>query len=343
MKTLLVCERSGGHVFPALAIAEKLRQRGEQVCFFVTSFLLKEYLEKEGFKVYGRSFSFRNIVWEGFFRAIEAVYLLVKLRPRRVIGLGGRDSFFLILFSSLLFLDTTIYELNLTFGKTNRVLSFFVRKVWLGFEDKYFSGKKYNKFKVVGIPLRENIKKIDRNVARQKLGFNERPVIFCFGGSQGASFINRVFMEFLQSSGDDYQVIHLSGEREYFEISQLYNRIEKRKFIVSFYYAMEILYSAADLVICRAGASTLGEISYYKLPAVLIPYPGGGNHQRKNAFYFEEKGAARVFLEENFSFQEFKKAVESMLYDQEVRENFRKNLDKIRLGVSSEEFLENIE
>jgi UDP-N-acetylglucosamine--N-acetylmuramyl-(pentapeptide) pyrophosphoryl-undecaprenol N-acetylglucosamine transferase len=335
MKTLLVCERSGGHVFPALALGKRLQKQGEDVCFFVTSSFLKTHLEKEGFKVYGTCFPSRNLILEGFFRLIEAIFILLKLRPRRVIGFGGRDSLFLMVFSALFFLETAIYEPNMELGKANKILSFFVRKVLRGFEHDS------KKFKTVGIPLRENIRKIDKKEARKILGFDEQPVVFCFGGSQGASFINKTFVEMVQNSGFDYQLIHLTGKREYFQISRLYNKINKRNLVKDFSHSMEVFYSASDLVICRAGASTLGELSYYQLPSILIPYPEGGGHQKKNALYFKERGAAVVFFENQFSLEEFKDTVESFLKDKNLRLKMKNNLEKIKLGVSFEEFCKN--
>jgi UDP-N-acetylglucosamine--N-acetylmuramyl-(pentapeptide) pyrophosphoryl-undecaprenol N-acetylglucosamine transferase len=285
MRVLLACERSGGHIFPALVIGKKMRERltardpRSEVYFFATSNFLKEYLEKEGFLVYGRAFFFRSLIFEIPYRAIEAIYLIFKLRPQKIIGFGGRDSFFLILFGSLLFLDTSIYEPNIKLGKANRILSFFVNRILCGFEDKI----KNKKLKFIGIPLRENIKIIDRDQALQTLKFNNKPVIFCFGGSQGASFINNVFASLIADLNIDCQIIHLTGIRDYFEIVKLYNKIDKKAFVKDFYYNMEILYSAADIVISRAGASTLGEISHYQLPSILIPHPRAGGHQKERS------------------------------------------------------------
>ncbi|MBU1121742.1 MAG: UDP-N-acetylglucosamine--N-acetylmuramyl-(pentapeptide) pyrophosphoryl-undecaprenol N-acetylglucosamine transferase [Candidatus Omnitrophota bacterium] len=346
-KTLLVCERSGGHVFPAVALGEQLRKHQKDVYFFVTAASLKSYLQEKEFKVYGRSFSYRNIVFESIWRAVEAVWILLAIRPKQVIGFGGRDSFFLVLFSAIVRLDTAIYEPNIIFGRANKVLSFFVRKVLCGFssiEVSRYKGSRggENKVKVVGIPLRDNIKIINKDEARKALGFDAKPVILCFGGSQGASFINKSFIAFIEASKLDYNIIHLTGKRDYFQISQLYNKIDKKAFVKDFYYSMETLYSVADLVICRSGASTLGEIAYYKLPSILIPYPSGGRHQRKNAYYFSQRQAAYVFLQENFSFDEFKQTVERLIQDRQLRKTVKDNLGKIRLGVKARDFYNDI-
>jgi len=339
MRILFVCDRSAGHIFPALAMARAANEqnKSDKVYFFATSSSLKEHLTKEGFKVFGKCFSARNIVIEVFYRFFEALYLIFRIKPHKLIGFGGRDSFFLILLGSLFFLDTSIYEPNVNCGRANIVLSFFVRKVLRGF-DRPRSGKKYI---TIGIPLRPNIKKINKNDALKFLGFNDKPVLFCFGGSQGSVFLNNTFTKLVESLNGDYQIIHLAGQREYFKISQFYNRINMNKFIKDFYYQMELLYSAADIVICRAGASTLGELAYYKLPALLIPHPAASGHQKANAIYFKERNAAYVFLQENFDFGQFRKVAENLLQDKDLRSRIKNNLNDIKIGIGFEDFCRN--
>lgn len=339
MRILFVCDRSAGHIFPAFAMAQKIRRqnRNDKVYFFATSLSLKGYLIKEGFTVYGKCFRSRNIAIEASYRFFEALYLIFRIRPHKLIGFGGRDSFFLLLLGSLFLLDTSIYEPNVKCGRANIVLSFFVRKVLCGFVPEE-SEKKYI---TVGIPLRPNIKKINKNDALNFLGFDDEPVIFCFGGSQGSAFLNDIFTKLIGSIRGNYQVIHLTGQREYFKISQFYNRINMKKFVKDFYYQMELLYSAADIVICRAGASTLGEISYYKLPALLIPHPAAGGHQRANAMYFKERQAAYVFLQQNFDFEQFRQTIENLLQDKNLRDRLKDNLNNIKIGIGFEDFCKN--
>ena len=271
MKTLLVCERSAGHIFPALVFAESLiRQkkcRRDEVYFFATSSFLTGYIKEKGFSVIGKSLKSRNIIKEGIWRFIESFRILFKLKLQKVIGFGGRGSFFLVLFSSFLPIETAIYEPNVRMGRANKILSFFVKKVLRGFgQDKI-----NKKTQIIGISLRKNIKKINKDQARKVLGFDDKPVVLCLGGSQGASFINHMFLKFIQNHQNSLQIIHLTGKKEFFEINELYNKIENNKFVKDFYYDMEILYSAADVVVSRAGAATLGEISFYGLPSLLLP------------------------------------------------------------------------
>ena len=342
MKILLACERSGGHIFPALAFGKKIRRnflqqdtRKElQIYFFVTSVHLKQYVKKENFKVIGTSLNFRNLLVELFWRPFEALYLILKIRPDKIIGFGGRDSFFLILLGSFLPLETVIYEPNVTFGRANRLLSLFSKRVLRGFD----LPEKCIKDKVIGIPLRENIKKINKSEARKTLDFNDKPVVLCLGGSQGSEFINETFLRFVRDSCCDYQIIHLSGYKNFSKVSEFYRSVEKNKFIRDFYYNIEVLYSAADIVISRAGAVTLGEISFYGLPSILIPHPKGGHHQDQNAAYFEVKNAAYTLRQSDFSFPNFSRLLNNLIEDSNLRVGMGGNSQKLGLGVSFEDF-----
>ena len=342
MKVLLVCDKSGGHIFPALAAAKVLRDHGQDVRFFAASRFFRDLLKKEGFKVYGRDVNMRNILVEGLLRIPEALGLLLKLWPRRVVGFGGRDSFFIVVFARLLFMDTEIYEPNRKMGKANTVLAWFVRRILRGWPES-IGMTAGSKDSFAGVPLREAIINDRRDKARAKksLGFGSGPVILCLGGSQGASFVNRVFLEFLEKGLVECQVIHLTGTREYIEISQRYIKINIKSVVLGFHQKMEELYGAADMVISRSGATVLAEIAYYGLPQVLIPHPGGGGHQRGNAFYFRDKKTAEVFLQEGFSSQDFDRVVRKIISDDVVRRDMAAGFEGITMGVSAVQFCKN--
>ena len=125
---LFACERSAGHIFPALALAGKLKNQDNnffesRIFLFATNERLKSYASQEGFSVVGKSFKRRNLIFESLWRGFEALFLIIRIRPRLVIGFGGRDSFFIVFFSALIGIKTAIYEPNVSFGKANKVLS----------------------------------------------------------------------------------------------------------------------------------------------------------------------------------------------------------------------------
>lgn len=339
-KILLVSERSAGHIYPALAVAEKIKTKNarNKVFIFVTSGFLKEKVKSKGYSTLGRVFSFRNILIEFFWRLPEAIYILFKVRPAWVIGFGGRDSFFLVLLSCFLVKKKKvfIYEPNRKMGRANKVLSWFVPVLLRGLPPE---DRKKNHKRVGIIPGKDRLK-ISKKEAFKKLGFDQKPVVLCFGGSQGSSFINKNFMRYVsENKQDSYQIIHLTGARDFSEAALFYEKIENKKFIKDFYEDMSLFYSAADVVVCRAGAFSLADISFYGLPAILIPHPEAGGHQGINAAYLEEKGAAVVFSQRDFSFEDFNICLKKLIGDSNFYSKIKENLNKIKLYGPEESLL----
>ncbi len=330
-RILLVSERSGGHVYPALAVGEKIGRNipGNEIFFFTSSSFFKKHIKSKGYPVFGTAFSFRNIFIEFFWRAWEALYILLKVRPALVIGFGGRDSFCLTLFSCLLAKKTFIYEPNVKMGKSNRALSRFVKVIFRGLPPS----EKSKKEKIVGVVLEEKmLLKVNKNQALQNLDFNRDPVVLCFGGSQGASFINNNFMRFAgRHNQKPYQIIHITGRQDYSRALAFYKDIKNNKIIKAFSWQMPLLYSAADLVVCRSGALTLPGLSFYNLPALLIPHPQAGGHQESNAALLGEREAALVFKQDDFNFTLFEDCLEKMLWNISFRSKIKNNLAKIKL------------
>ena len=338
---MLVCERSGGHFFPAFALGQEIKRGGNhEVSFFVTSSILKHSLEEKGFKAWGRSFAFRNIILEGSWRFFEGIFLILSLRPKKVIGFGGRDSFFLLLWAKLLFIETAIYEPNIAFGKANRVLCGIVDRVYCGFREtaKCIKGAKF-----AGIPLREELKKIEKTEAKNMLGLNPQgSAIAVVGGSQGSRFINDNFLRLVPDLRDDFDIIHLTGPKDYEEISRFYSKIGTKAFVKDFWDRMDIVYCAADILLCRAGALTVAEASYFGIPAVFIPHPQAGSHQHLNAEYLRREGAAIIFEQNGFSFDDFKNTLVMLATDKDMRQKMAGGLKNIDIVVSSHEFYKNI-
>ena len=343
MNILLACERSGGHIFPALVFGKKLRARygaDALIQFFITSDFLKDYLVKESFPVIGKSFKSRFLLFELIYRFFESIAILVKFRPHKVFGFGGRDSFFMILLAPIFGARTYIYEPNVEFGKANKVLAKVAHTILTGFEQKSL---RMAKVVVVGLPLRDNIRRLERKEALKILGLGEGPVLLCFGGSQGSVFLNDNFLRLAETLPENYQIVHFTGSRDYLEISQRYNKIKHRRFVKDFYPAMEVALSAADFAFCRSGASTVAEIAYFKVPAVFVPHPAAGGHQIANALYLSDKNAAITFYQRDFSFDVFQATVLKILSDKNFSDALKRNLTSINPGVEFEQFCQGID
>ncbi len=338
MRIILACDRSAGHIFPAKCLAISLRRN--KVFFFAPSYYFRPLLEKEGYRVFGLPLRFRNIIIESFIRLWEGIYIIYRLRPRKVIGFGGRDTFFVVLWARLLFIDTVLYEPNMVMGKANKVLYPLVKKVYRGF----YIPRITKKGVWVGIPVRDELKKQDKKEAREKLGLEtSSAVILCFGGSQGSEFINNKFGEFAKASKEPFQIIHITGLKQKRYFLEFYDKISRKAVVYDFFKAIDLLYSAADIVISRSGALTVAEVSYYRLPAVFVPYPGAGNHQYANADYLEKRKACFIVPQSDFSSRDFSMYIEILLKDNVVRRNMADNLGRLKVAVKCGEFYRNFD
>jgi UDP-N-acetylglucosamine--N-acetylmuramyl-(pentapeptide) pyrophosphoryl-undecaprenol N-acetylglucosamine transferase len=167
-------------------------------------------------------------------------------------------------------------------------------------------------------------------------------VIAAVGGSQGSKFINDNFLKLVDDLRGDYDFIHLTGPKDYEEISRFYSKIGIKAFVKDFWDRMDIIYCAADILLCRAGALTVAEVSYFNIPAVFIPHPQAGSHQYCNAEYLQKAAAAILFEQNGFSFDDFKNTVKSLVADEDMRQKMADRLKNIDIVVSSHEFYKNI-
>lgn len=299
-----------GHINPALSLISALKKRPfVEVIFISPNKELKDRLSKENIRLYliaeakirmGSPFS----IISGIFRLISAIFscffILLKIRPRLVVGFGGYAAFPLVFSASILGFPTAIHEQNVIMGKANRILSYFAKKILVSFEDTKGLFKN-QKIAVVGNPLRQDLERIDRKDALRRLGLEEGLfTVFVMGGSSGAHKINEKFTEAISGlANKKLQVIHLSGKNDYDFVRNFYDKTGLKSRVYSFSEDVSYFFSAADLVVSRSGGSTIAEISYFKVPAVLIPYPYAGSHQKENAKVLTRAQKAVMIEDEN--------------------------------------------
>ena len=326
MKVVIATGGGGGHLYPALSLAEELNSRQADILFAVNR--LVPSLTAKGYRFeriltfpapYGFSFkifAFLTVLPIGF---LQSFFLLKKFKPGVVVGFGGYFSFPVVLAAVILKVPTLIHEQNVLPGRANRLLSKFVKRIAVGFEEagKYFKDKPTV---VTGNPIREDALNSapGREKALKEFGLEaDRFTILVMGGSQGASGLNVLFIYALLRIEDrkGLQIIHLTGERDYEVIKADYGALTLKYKIFSYLDRMELAYCLADLVISRAGASTISELTALGLPAILIPYPGAGAHQSKNAGYLAAHGAAIVLEEENSNPTRLKVVLTGLLKD----------------------------
>ncbi|MFW5985841.1 MAG: undecaprenyldiphospho-muramoylpentapeptide beta-N-acetylglucosaminyltransferase, partial [Halanaerobiales bacterium] len=242
---------------------------------------------------------------QGFWQALR---LIADFRPDVVLGTGGFVAGPVVMAAVIRNIPVVIHEQNVYPGITNRLLARMVDKVALNFSAarEYFPRSVTEKFVVTGNPVRENILKADKNQARKELKLERgRQTLLVFGGSRGASSINRAMIYVCQQlqNEDWLQIIYITGKDAYEDIKSKL-KIEEKSVIKIFPYLHQIewAYAAADLIVNRAGATGLAEITARGLPAILIPYPyATGNHQYYNASILEAAGAAEIISDEELT------------------------------------------
>ncbi|MDD5347812.1 MAG: UDP-N-acetylglucosamine--N-acetylmuramyl-(pentapeptide) pyrophosphoryl-undecaprenol N-acetylglucosamine transferase, partial [Candidatus Omnitrophica bacterium] len=288
MKILVVAGASAGHIFPALGLLEHLRRAYP----YVSSLLVvpeKNAVGKSarlwpdirliaGASV-GLRLSGKNLkgLLQAFRGAVQSLRIIIDYKPDIVVGFGSIASVPMILFGWLLRTRTVLHEQNVVPGRANRFLARFADTVCVSFAETGQSlGISGAKVKVTGNPLRTNLARIGRKESRAFFALDpDKFTLLVMGGSQGSVAINRKCPDALSAlaAKDSFQVIHLSGEAAFASVSSAYRTHNIKARVFGFLQEMEYAYSAADLAVCRAGATTLAELKHYRLPAVFIPYP----------------------------------------------------------------------
>lgn len=305
---------TGGHLYPALAVAEELKRLGIRSMFFDSGHGIgQEVLPRLGYDL--RTITAQGLGGSVFDKIaacfkmalgfVQSVFILRQFGPRVVVASGGYVSVPVALAGALMGIPIVIMEQNAFAGKAVRLLSHFASCICVSMPGRY-AGLPEKKLVLTGNPVRSSIVGADRGQALKKLGI--KPGRFCMvvmGGSQGAKALNEAVLKLLPRLADrDMTLIHLTGEKNFADISARSFEIVKNGGIdyraMAYCDDMASLYAAASLVVCRAGATTLAEITARGLPAILVPYPyAAENHQEANARILESKGAAAVILDKN--------------------------------------------
>jgi UDP-N-acetylglucosamine--N-acetylmuramyl-(pentapeptide) pyrophosphoryl-undecaprenol N-acetylglucosamine transferase len=328
MNAVIACGGTGGHLFPGIAVAEVLRERGHEVMLFVSekevdTLALSGHsdLRYEKLPTVGLPSPFSPAIL-GFLRRFNESLSLCrsiyrKFKPQVVLGMGGFTSTAPILAGRMRGVATFIHESNAIPGKANRLTARIARAVLLGFKEcaPFFPKARTE---VTGTPIRTELRRMDRRVAREKLGLQrDLPTLLVMGGSQGASGINQAVIKSLPSLHDvPLQVIHLSGVRDERLMADNYQRENIPAFVAPFHHHMEEVYSAADIAVARSGAASLAELAFFSLPGILIPFPyAAEDHQTRNAEIFSRAGAAIILKEFELSGDLLARRIKELITD----------------------------
>ncbi len=359
MRVLIAAGGTGGHVNPALAVAGEIKKQypDAEICFVGTPDRIEakivpaagyplKTIEISGFK---RSFSPAAIKAN-----VKTVTRLLKssgsvkkiineFNPDVAVGFGGYVSGPVIRMAAKMGIPTAIHEQNAYPGVTNKALAEKVDAVMLTAEE----AKNHMKLKsdpiLTGLPVRGELLEADSEISRKEIGFNEDPVILCMGGSLGAKVINEAIVDYIAENKDrKINFMVSTGQNGLWVPDKLKEKgvdVEKYPNIIIRTYIddMARCLSAADLVICRAGASSLSEIQALGKPSILIPSPNvTENHQFHNAMALVNKGAAVLIEDKDLNGETLGNEIEKFLSDKKLLESVGKNALKMAVTDASQ-------
>ena len=308
---LVMAGGTGGHVFPALAVAEALRARGEQVVWLGTRAGIEarvvpaagiaiEWLNVQGLR--GKGLSSLLLAPFRLLRACwQALRILRRTRPRAVLGMGGFVSGPGGLMAWMLNIPLFLHEQNAIVGLTNRILSRFATAVFVAFPQ---AAAAIVGSECIGNPVRSGFSQVQEPAARLQARIDQPLQLLVIGGSLGAAALNRILPLAIAclDVGQRPLVRHQCGEKHLQACQQNYAQARVNAEVVSFIEDMPEAYAWADLVVCRAGALTIAELSAVGLPSLLVPFPYAvDNHQYHNALYLQQLDAAQVLPEDQLS------------------------------------------
>ncbi len=320
---LIATGGTGGHVYPALAVAEELLNRGVKVSWMGTRKGMEAKLvPSKSIPLYFVSVTgLRGKGMLGWLLApfkltlaiSQAIVILIKQKPNVVLGMGGFVSGPGGIASWLMRKPLVIHEQNTIAGMTNKMLSHIATHVAQAFPNTF--GRKVNAIHV-GNPLRKNIENITLPEERFRQRKDKKIHLLVLGGSLGATALNENLPSIFNIINKNcaIKVIHQTGAQHLEAAKESYNKVLMDAEVVAYIDDMAKQYSWADIVICRSGALTVSELSAVGLGAVLIPYPYAvDDHQYSNAMYLVDGKAAYVVRQTNLQSKEFMKILEQLL------------------------------
>ncbi|MDO9465602.1 MAG: undecaprenyldiphospho-muramoylpentapeptide beta-N-acetylglucosaminyltransferase [bacterium] len=312
IKIIFAAGTTGGHLYPALAVADciKIRVKNPEILFLISRHCSSDKIKKTGFQtaaIFGigwnrnKPFSIIPCFAEAFLGLIQSFIIILKFKPDLVVGMGSYLSISPVIAAYLMRIPTLIHEQNIVPGSTNKLLANIATEVDVAFDEtkKYLSCKR--RIVAVGNPIRNDIlKAVDK---RHNLVSKKKKTILVFGGSQGAHQINIVSQDTfinIKEHLKHWHIIHITGEKDYKLVLDKYKKADLDVKVMPFTEHIGDIYTISDLVISRAGAMTITEISLFGIPAILIPYPhAAANHQFYNGKLLSDNGAGIIIEEKN--------------------------------------------
>jgi UDP-N-acetylglucosamine--N-acetylmuramyl-(pentapeptide) pyrophosphoryl-undecaprenol N-acetylglucosamine transferase len=339
MNVLIAAGGTGGHVFPALTVAQELRQRAptSNMLFVGTHKGIEASLvPKAGFdmafiSIFGmkRRLALSNVIlpFIALKGLIQSYRIIQRFSPNIVFGTGGYVAGPVLLAAVLRRIPTMLHEQNSRPGVTTRWLARWMSMMLLSFPRSEIYYRRRDNLRVTGNPTRIASKTKGRTSSRLLFGLRESlDTVLVFGGSQGAHSLNMALLGALEELMADgtVQLLWQTGGTDYEEIDAKTSPYGPRIKVLPFIDSMIDAYQASDVVLCRAGASTLAEITALGIPAILVPYPfATGRHQELNARSLVDQGAADMILDRELTGARVATALQDLLADRGRRRRMR--------------------
>ena len=367
-RVIFTCGGTAGHINPAIALAQLMKEKDPDTEFLFVGAergLEKDLVPKAGYAFqtvhissFRRSFKPAAIkhnlisVYNLIRAPREAGVILKEFRPDVVIGTGGYASFPMVKAAAKAGIPTAVHESNAVPGLTTEMLEPFADRIMVGFESCRQHYKKPERVCVTGTPVRGDFFAMTKAEAKKQLGVDDgRPLVVSFWGSLGAAGMNRQMADFLEleAEKEPFHHIHAAGKNGYPLVCRL---LEEKKVDLAahpaldlreYIYDMAVVMRAADLVICRAGASTISELTALGVPALIVPSPYvTNNHQEKNARVLEEAGGAVLLLEQECSGQLLFRTACELLRDADRRADMERAMASLGIRDATERIYQTI-
>ena len=360
MKVIFTCGGTGGHINPAIAVAKILKERRPECeILFVGADdgMETRLVPREGFRLETLTISnyLRSLKPSAIWHNIQTVSTIRKalkraeqiirdFQPDVIVGTGGYASFPMLKMGTKLGIPTAWHEANAVPGLATRMVCDKVDKIMVSFEESRKEYKNADRVVAVGMPVREEFVFTKRNEARKELKLDGRPLIVSAWGSLGAREMNKKIARFMKRECEDglFHHVHATGSfgwrwmPDY--VKEQGVELKKQDMVVmqEYIYNMPTLMAAADVMISRAGASTLNEIAAAGVPCIIVPSPNvTNNHQEKNARILERRGAAMVIREEDCDGDSLYEAAKALLTDAPRLDAMRKALREMAVVDSA--------
>lgn len=347
---------TGGHIFPAIAIARALQQQCPDIQILFVGAKGKMEMEKvpqAGYPIHAldirgmdRSYWWKNIMLPYFIlkSLAQARQVLRTFKPHAVVGVGGYASFPMLFAAQQAGIYTFIQEQNSFAGKANQWLGKKATCIFVAYEgmEKFFPKQK---IVITGNPVRQDIllTQMTREEACHYFGLNPQyPVVLIVGGSQGAHSINKAILQQVEELATRHiQLIWQTGKRDYAEIQQQVGQLAGIQ-VMPFIQEMGKAYAAADVVVSRAGAIAIAELSVMQKPAILVPFPyAAEDHQTHNAQMLVRDQAAWMVSDDEAG-EKLVPAIMALCADEEKRKSLRAHIAKWAIRDADQQIARNI-